>query len=115
MKTLDYNITELAEPLFVKTETLKRFSDEDTRNVLINGIATHIIGSPMVTRYDEERLKDILYEIIDDLDKDDEMPHRVSVNGQMIIIEEKSGDGFVFRAEEVRPEYIGGEGEEETW
>lgn len=105
MKTLTFKKKEIIDPLVINKEEMVEFTKPENINILLNGIATHIISSKDLMRYDSENIRNCIKEIIFEV-IDNKKSHELAFNGQHSISITDLGDVYVVRMYKTSPIYV---------
>lgn len=105
MKTLTFEKKEILEPLAINKDETVRFTKDGKLNILLNGIATHIISARELVRYDSDTLRSCIQSVLTEVICNGKDSYELAFDGQDSIYIKENGDNYFIRLYRTSPIY----------
>lgn len=105
MKTLTFDKKQILEPLAINKDEVVRFTKDGNINILLNGIATHIISARELVRYDSDILRNCIQAVLTEVVCNDKNFSELAFDGQNSISITEAGDNYIIRLYKTSPIY----------
>lgn len=105
MKTLTFEKKEILEPLTINKNEAVRFTKDGNLNILLNGIATHIISARELVRYDSDILRNCIQTVLNKIIYKNKNFYELAFDGQNSISITETGDNYVIQLYKTSPVY----------
>ena len=105
MKTLTFEKKEILEPLAINKDEVAKFALDGKLNILLNGIATHIISARELVRYDSDTLRSCIQSVLTEVICNGKDSYELAFDGQNSISITETKDNCIFRLYKTSPIY----------
>lgn len=105
MKTLTFDKKKILEPLAINKDEVVRFTKDGNINILLNGIATHIISARELVRYDSDTLRNCIQAVITEVVCNGKNSYELAFDGQNSISITETRDNYVIQLYKTSPIY----------